>query len=259
MAFCEIKYFSPALQKAAAADVVLPDPGVPPPFFSLYLLHGLSDDNTMWQRRTSIERYVAGLPLIVVMPDGGRGFYCDAQVGMAWETAIVRDLVDYIDSLFHTRASADGRSVAGLSMGGYGAAKFALKYPERFAAGVSHSGALGFAHRELAPAENTWSSEFSRIVGERPAGGPDDLYAISSGLEPARRPALRIDCGTEDFLIEDNRGFHAHLNEIGFPHEYVEHSGAHNWQYWDRHIVDTIQFICGVLGIAGFDPAAHRA
>ena len=108
MAFCELKYFSNALQKATAADILLPEQQTQGPFPVLYLLHGLSDDNTVWQRRTSIERYVAGLPLIVVMPDGGRGFYSDAEQGMAWESAIVKDLVGYVDAMFQTRAEPNG-------------------------------------------------------------------------------------------------------------------------------------------------------
>src|SRR5579871_2790575 len=124
MAFCELHYFSPALQKQTAANILLPEgEEATGPFCVFYLLHGLSDDHTIWQRRTSIERYVAGLPLIVVMPDGGRGFYTDAQEGMAYETAIVHDLVNYVDRMFPTKAERGGRCIGGLSMGGYGAIK----------------------------------------------------------------------------------------------------------------------------------------
>src|SRR5688572_4392093 len=103
MAFCELHYFSKALSKHTAANVILPQVEEQQgPFPVWYLLHGLSDDHTGWMRRTSIERYVAHLPLIVVMSDGGRSFYCDAMQGYAYETAIVEDLIGYIDSMFHT-------------------------------------------------------------------------------------------------------------------------------------------------------------
>src|ERR1043165_7949118 len=180
MAFAELKYLSKALEKATAADILLPESKLEGPFPVLYLLHGLSDDHTIWQRRTSIERYVRDLPLIVVMPDGGRGFYTDAEQGMAWETAIVRDLIDYVDTLFRTKAKREGRCVAGLSMGGYGAAKLALKYPDKFCAAVSHSGALGFAHWPMGSGrDERFNTEFARFVGENPTGGPNDLYALS--------------------------------------------------------------------------------
>jgi S-formylglutathione hydrolase FrmB len=248
MAFCELKYHSPALGKATAANVILPEGHGRGPFATLYLLHGLSDDHTIWHRRTSIERYVAPYPLIVVMPDGGRGFYCDAKEGAAWETSLICDLIPMIDTLFRTRATREARCIGGLSMGGYGAAKLALKYPDLFCSAVSHSGALGFAHKPFRD-EDPRTPEFRRIVGNDPAGGPDDLFALASRLLPAQRPAIRIDCGLDDVLLPDNRAFHAHLKSIGFPHEYEEFPGAHEWAYWDVHVQEAIAFHARHLGI----------
>ena len=247
MAFCELKYFSKSLEKAIAADILLPEQETQGPFTTLYLLHGLSDDHTIWQRRTSIERYAANLPLIVVMPDGGRGFYCGALQGMAWESAIIKDLIGYVDTMFHTRRERQGRILAGLSMGGYGAIKFALKYPEMFCAAVSHSGAMAFGHRPLTPdaypERRKFIEEFIRVVGENPVDTPNDLYALARGIAPENRPALRIDCGADDFLIEDNREFHAHLEKIGYHHTYLEFAGAHTWEYWDEHIQEALKFL----------------
>lgn len=250
MAYCELKYFSKALQKATAAHIILPETPQPGPYPTLYLLHGLSDDSTAWTRWTSIERYVRALPLIVVMPDSGRGFYCDAEQGFAYETAILRDLIGYVDTMYQTKATRDGRVVAGLSMGGYGAAKFALKFPEMFCGAVSLSGAMGFGHRPFdVVSGQPWHLEFARVAGENPVGGPNDLYALAKELQAAQRPALKIDCGTEDFLIEDNRAFHAYLTEIGFPHTYVENPGAHDWSYWDTHIQSALAFLTPLLGL----------
>ena len=113
-----------------------------------YLLHGLSDNHTAWMRRTSIERYVEGLPLIVVMPDGGRGWYADSvtEPAGAFATFIVRDLIGCVDRTFRTAATRAGRVIGGCPMGGYGAMKLALKYPEMFCAAASHSGALVRPH-----------------------------------------------------------------------------------------------------------------
>lgn len=250
MAFCELKYFSNALGKMTAANVILPENGSTGPFPVLYLLHGLSDDNTGWARRTSIERYVANWPLIVVMPDSGRGFYCDAQEGMPYETAIAGDLVSYIDNVFQTRKERTGRALAGLSMGGYGAVKLALRFPERFVSAHSHSGALGFGHRSLED-EDSFAMEFRRIVGANPQGGIHDLYALSKQLVASpSKPALRIDCGVDDFLIEDNRAYHKHLEQIGYAHEYAEYSGAHDWDYWDEHVREAIVFSARHLGVS---------
>lgn len=251
MALCELKYFSRSLEKQTAATILLPESDQTGPFAVFYLLHGLSDDHTIWQRRTSIERYVSGLPLLVVMPDGGRGFYTDAKEGMAWESTLIRDLIPFVDARFQTIPKREKRCIGGLSMGGYGATKLALKYPDMFCSAVSHSGALNFARRlEQGEKDTAWYREWARVFGPKPVGGEDDLFALASRLKPKQRPALRIDCGTEDFLIQENRDFHAHLEKIDYPHEYAEFPGAHDWAYWDIHVQEAIAFHTRYLGLA---------
>jgi S-formylglutathione hydrolase FrmB len=248
MAYCELHYFSQALGKQMAANVLLPQSDAPGPYPVLYLLHGLSDDYTAWMRNTSIARYVSNLPLIVVMPDGGRGFYCDAIAGFAYETGIITDLVNYIDKMFPTKAERGGRALAGLSMGGYGAMKLALSHPDMFCSTVSHSGALDFAHVYPDPNHH----EFGRIIGENPMGGPNDLYGLADRFangELGPWPHVRIDCGTEDFLLDMNRNFTAHLKQLGLAHEYEEFPGAHEWGYWDEHIKETLAFHAKHLGL----------
>ncbi len=247
MAICELHYFSNSLQKQTACTVIIPEiAGFEGPYPVFYLLHGLSDDHTIWNRRTSIGRYIQTLPLMIVMPDGGRGFYSDAKEGFAYESAIIKDLIPFIDRTFHTRAEREGRCIGGLSMGGYGAAKLALKFPELFVSANSHSGALGFASRGWRHHE----PEFRRITGPHPSGGPDDCYALAEKLEKSQMPALRIDCGTTDFLLDDNRAFHAHLEKLGLPHEYAEYPGGHEWAYWDKHIQSALRFHSKHLGIS---------
>ena len=94
-------------------------------------------------RRTSIERYVDGLPLVVVMPDGGRGWYTNAVAGYTYEDDLIKDVVGLVDRTFPVKAERAGRAIGGLSMGGYGAVKLGLKHHEMFASVNSHSGALG--------------------------------------------------------------------------------------------------------------------
>ena len=249
MAICEIHLGNQnVLRKMTSCMVVLPENAGPGPFPVLYLLHGLSDDHTAWTRRTSLERYMEGLPMIVVMPDGGRGWYTDSSVEplSAFETFILRDLIGFIDQTFQTRTDREGRVIAGLSMGGYGAMKLALKYPEVFCAAVSHSGAL-VNPEELW--ENYLGSELHRIFGDSPVGGVNDVFALAERLPADRHPALRIDCGTEDYLLAHNRRFHGHLEKLGVAHEYAEFPGGHTWEYWDSHIKDTITFFAGILGL----------
>ncbi len=250
MAFATIQYFSRSLGKASAFNVIFPDgPEVPRPWSTFYLLHGLSDDHTIWARRTSIERYVQDLPLVVVMPDGGRGWYTNAVEGYAYEDDLIKDVMGLVDRTFPVRAEREGRAIGGLSMGGYGAVKLGLKHHEAFGSVNSHSGALAFLRTD--PAENEkLSPEFERIFGKDPKGGPEDPFAILEAMDHGRIPAMRIDCGTEDFLIQHNRDFHKFLEDRHVPHEYQEFPGAHNWPYWDQHVQEAIAFHARNLKIA---------
>ncbi len=251
MAFATINYFSRSLRKASSFNVVFPDdPSIPRPWSVFYLLHGLSDDHTIWMRRTSIERYVAGMPLVVVMPDGGRGWYSNSAKppGLAYEDDLIKDIIGLVDHTFPVKAERAGRAIGGLSMGGYGAVKLALKHHEMFASANSHSGALGFLRRDFSK-ENDLGPEMIALFGDHAKDGPDDPFAIVEKIDHGRIPALRIDCGTADFLIEENRAFHKHLDQLQIRHEYEEFPGNHNWEYWDSHVREAVTFHARNLGI----------
>lgn len=249
MAFATINYFSKALTKASTVNVVFPEGDLPRPWSVFYLLHGLSDDQTIWMRRTSIERYAAGLPLVVVMPDGGRGWYTNAKEGSAFEDDLVQDVVGLVDRTFPVKAERSGRAIGGLSMGGYGAVKVGLKHHEMFASVNSHSGAVGFLRRGEEGRRRELGPEFTRIFGEDPEGGPEDPFALVERVDHGRVPKLRIDCGTSDFLIDQNRAFHKHLESLHIDHEYEEYPGGHDWSYWDEHVREALAFHARNLGL----------
>jgi len=234
MAIAHVNYFNKALLKEVGFYALLPDRQEQPgPYPVLYMLHGLSDDYTAWLRWTSIERYVRALPLIVVLVDGDRCFYSNLEGGPQYEDALVKDLVPFVDWYFPTIAAREGRALGGLSMGGYGAIKLALKHPDLFCSAVGHSGAYN-AFRN----------------GDRGLKEEDCPYLLAEKLDRSLTPALRFDCGVDDFLIAWNREFHAHLDKLGIPHEYEEFPGAHDWGYWDLHVQEALAFHYKALGIA---------
>jgi S-formylglutathione hydrolase FrmB len=238
-------FFGSSIGKATAFSAIIPQ-GKAGPFPVLYLLHGLSDDHTIWLRRTSIERYAADMNLMIIMPDGGRGFYVNdpRPGGPAWEDHIASELVALVDGTFHTVRHRRGRAIAGLSMGGYGALMLAMRHPDVFSAAVSHSGALMFNHTVL----NRFA-DVETLSASLPRGRYD-LWRLATALKRSRRRlAIRMDCGTEDRLLEFNRQFHAHLEKLGLPHEYAEHPGSHDWAYWDLHIRQTLEFVARRLGL----------
>jgi len=244
MALCTVKFRSESLQKQDTMNVIVPDGRGPFPV--LYLLHGLSDDYSIWVRRTSIERYVDGKGLMVVMPDTHRSFYVNdpRPGGPAYEDHIVKDVVGFVDRVFPTVRRRRGRAVAGLSMGGYGAMMLAMRHPEKFCAAASHSGALHFARQ----AKVEGIADISALSAALPRG-KYDVFSLARKLKRSgRRIALRFDCGVDDFLIEHNRAFHRHLKRIGLDHEYAEHPGQHTWDYWDLHVLETLAFVRRHLG-----------
>ncbi len=148
MAHMRVSFFGDSIKKQTSMTVILPqDVKQDGPFPVLYLLHGMSDDDTIWERRTSLERYVSEMPLIVVMPDGGRGFYTDAVQGYAYESHIMKDVIGFTERFFPAMRERKGRCIGGLSMGGYGSMKIALKYPDMFCSVVSHSSAFSVRRR----------------------------------------------------------------------------------------------------------------
>ena len=241
MAFATIDYFSRSLQKASALNVVFPDdPAIPRPWSVFYLLHGLSDDHSIWMRRTSIEHYVAGLPLVVVMPDGGRGWYTNAKEGFAYEDDLIKDVVGLVDHTLPVKAAREGRCIGGLSMGGYGAVKVGIKHHEMFASVNSHSGAVGIMHDP--ERIKSLGDEFTRVFGKSPVDGPEDPFALVKSVDHGRLPAMRIDCGADDFLLAQNRAFRKHLTDLHITHEYEEFPGSHDWAYWDKHVQEAVAF-----------------
>jgi len=246
MALIDFRFFSNVLGKHTAATVLYPDSGKGP-FPVFYLLHGLSDDHTVWLRRSRVEAYWEGLPLIIVMPDGHRSFYTNAHQGFNFATHIAEELPNKIESTFHAKTTGKARSIGGLSMGGYGSLRLGLGFPGRYQSITSHSGAL-LADRRLR--DPGGPGEMDRLFGPYRAGTSHDLLSLAKkAKQQGKLPRIRIDCGTDDFLLNENRMFHAGLQKLGVPHEYEEFPGVHNWDYWDTHIRDAIPFHCKAMGI----------
>lgn len=216
---------------------------------TLYLLHGLSDDHTIWQRRTSIERYVEGLNLAVVMPAVQRSFYTDMMIGQRYWAYISEEVPAIARHFFPLSGVREENYVAGLSMGGYGAFKLALSYPERYAAAASLSGTLDVVR--LAQAEQTAGhNELKHIFGDAAtlAESDNDLLHLARRVvvQGQARPHLYQWCGTEDFLYADNVRFREHTEAVGLATTYEEGTGGHDWSCWDRQIQRVLAWLPGV-------------
>lgn len=249
MALIHCDFFSNVLGLSSSMYVILPQSGhnvtgKNKKYPVLYLLHGLSDDHSMWLRKTSIERYVDSMELAVVMPAVHRSFYTDMASGYKYWSFISEELPEIAQSLFPLSSKREDTFAAGLSMGGYGAMKLALRCPDKFAAAASLSGAVYILNHKDEMEEN---QEFINIFGgyDKMEGSENDLRFLADKLACSHelKPKLFQCCGTEDFLYQDNLKFRDYCKKLSLDLTYEEEPGVHEWGYWDKKIQRVLEWL----------------
>lgn len=259
-----IPFKSQLVQKELPYNVVLPSGYSNPEnkavrYPVLYLLHGLFGHYTDWTSRTNLTQYAADYQLLIVTPEGNDNWYTDSESTSAdkYETYIVQELIPDVQRRFRVAENREGRAIAGLSMGGYGALKFAVKYPQLFTFAASMSGALDAASWTAQDPQNL--SAISRSL--TPVFGPpnsstraaNDLNKLYLNVPEAKLPELPylyLDCGTEDALLGSSRSFADLLIRRKIPHESRLLPGKHGWAYWDQQIVEVLRLTARRLALA---------
>lgn len=256
-----------------------------------YYLHGLTGDETNWVQGGELDHAAdaRGLQAIVVMPDGDNNFYVDSAMPIdydtclkdgtglfipqqnkqktcvrhsAYETYITKDLVGWVDHAYRTIATRDGRGIAGLSMGGFGALMLAMRHPDLFSAAASHSGvdSLLFngpvpyqkGHVELLQDPKLWGAGVGPMgTWVRGLFGKDitawrayDPGFLVDKLAPGQL-ALYLDCGTEDDFLLNNQAAYLHdlLLAKHIDHEFFLGPGHHNFEFWKTRVGNSLAFL----------------
>lgn len=224
----------------------------------LYLLHGLTGNENDWITKTNLSGHAAPYPLIIVMPGVGDSWYANSagDPQARYEDAIVRDLIAHIDKRFRTIADWHGRAIAGLSMGGLGTMKFALRYPQFFAFAASFSGAFEVPRTDFgtdastdARAKEPRVQNLRRIYGaalDSETRRQNDVFAIVEQVTPERTrlPYLYVATGANDPLpavMPSNARFADRLRERKLRYEYHERPGVHDWLFWDTEVKAMLQ------------------
>ncbi len=237
-------HYSASLGREVGLVVVLPN-GLPAdgkcPL--LFLLHGLSDNHRAWLTKSNIARYADEAGIAVVMPDGGRSFYCDTAAGQRYYTYVADELPAYVRAVFPVTSDPAKTYIAGLSMGGYGALKIALRNPGNYAAVGSFSGCVDIRARlidQTCLSETEQASVFGRSIS-----GDEDVLLLTAkaGREKTVLPAMYITCGLSDHNYEANRRLRGQLDFLRIPYAYDEWPGGHEWNFWDRSIRHFLQFL----------------
>ncbi|MDO4285087.1 MAG: alpha/beta hydrolase family protein [Eubacteriales bacterium] len=206
---------------------------------TLYLLHGFTGDHLSYLRTSKIERYADEHQIMVVMPSIYNGVYTDMKYGMEYFTYLSEELTDFIERTFPAATKRENRFVAGMSMGGYGAYKWGLTYPERFAA---IGGVAGSYHAEYRyqGRVNTVSTLCEALYGDPPAITPEkhDVFTMLRTLKEqgAEIPRLYTCCGTEDRLYSCSEDLKALADELKVPMVFEHGPGRHDDIFFDEYI-----------------------
>lgn len=266
MALLAIDHFSDVLGLSMSCSVVLPQQtegrigmrgatSARERYPTLWLLHGRSDDHTTWLRRTSIERYVAPLGMAVVTPTVHLSRYTNMVIGGRYWDYVSQELPSLLESWLPLATRREDRYVAGLSMGGWGAFKLGINQADRFAAAASLSGALRFEPRDwwrdVSPedADRTRVESYRAAFGEPSADSypeaEDRILDVVRAHRAAGRelPRLFACCGTDDFLLDDNRRAVSELRDLDVEVTYEEGPGSHEWGFWDGWIRRVLQWM----------------
>ena len=253
MALLRLDHVPETVRVNLPLNIILPDPGkmggIPVAKRKvLYLLPGLSDDASAWQRYTAIETLAAAYGLVVVMPSGGRSFYTDQPNGQNYFSYLAGELPRYLADVFGLTPRRQDTFIAGNSMGGYGAFKAALLHPELYAAAASFSGVLSLEILKLDP-DDLRRHEFSLLFGDldKLSGSEHDpaVWLQRAAQNPSALPRLFIAVGRQEDLYPLSGYFHAACQSLGVQSEYHEEDGRHDWFLWDRQIR---QFLASSLG-----------
>ncbi len=249
-------FYAPSLGKTKKFTYLLPSPyqkSVKYPI--LYLLHGYGDDYLGWSTRTNISKYVGGMPLIVVMPDGENSWYVNSigNFSARFEDYIAIDLLRYIQT--HFSVDTTRQAIAGLSMGGNGSLVLAMRHPAQFKFAGSLSGAITVPHLNAdtsSLAVKYLSESLLKAYGSQPSEFWDrhDVFHLFRPLAKSTAPYLYLVIGIQDEyrdFVTAHRQLIDSLRTSNIAYEYHEIPGNHSWAFWDREIQPLLKRMMEIL------------
>ena len=230
----------------------------------LYFLHGLGENSqtlldaggwnlieNLWEEKRIGE-------FLIVTPSADRSFYIDSRDGrVRYEEFFIREFLPFIESHYRIHADRHDRGICGISMGGYGALRFAFRYPQLFGSVSAHSAALVAKLPDVQVASpqadvlarmmgNAFGVPFDRAFWNR--NSPFTL--VENGSRPESMK-IYIDCGTEDRFGFDvgAQAFHDLLVKKKIPHEFHLYPGGHDWIYFAEHFPASLEFHSTAFGL----------
>jgi enterochelin esterase-like enzyme len=229
----------------------------------LFMLHGYSENENAWITKGHINQAADHLiaageipPIVIIMPGSGDNWYVDLKEKI--ETAFIHDLVPEVNQTFRIIPEREGRCIGGDSMGGYGALRFILKYPDQFGAALLMSPAIYVPEPPLTSSSRkgtVFGSPFDPAIWQS-VNYPaliDDFFAKNLPI------ALYVNAGDhDDFEIETQIGpLYKVMREHKFPVAMRVTSGIHDFAVWRAELPDALRFICGEMRLPERMPPAN--
>lgn len=229
----------------------------------VYLLNGYTGDETNWIQSGGMQRIVDHeinqgniQEMIIVMPDGDDRLYMNRTDGTyPYEDMFMTELLPYIENQYRVRKGKRYTGISGLSMGGAGALKLALKYDQQFGVCAGFSAAI-FTEKSVTGSDQEFMNRYiSKAMPDMvDAKGKErltksyaeyDVLNLVRTKDPELLKTVKIyfDCGDDDFLTLGNAELHKELIERKIPHEYRVRDGAHTWPYWRESLPVGLKFI----------------
>jgi S-formylglutathione hydrolase FrmB len=233
----DVTFHSASLNREVSYRVVLPTripAGVK--FPAVYLLHGGNGSFRDWSNETDVARF-AERGLILVMPDGDESWYTNSAEHPRdrYEDCITQDLIADVEARFPAATRRQSRAIVGVSMGGFGAVKLALRHPDLYAFAGGLSSALDAPGRPFSISRIGQYRHYRSIFGpvDSTSRRDNDPFVLASSADPSKIPYFFLTCGNQEGLLATNRSFARLLAERHFPYEFHVVAGGHDWQQWN--------------------------
>jgi S-formylglutathione hydrolase FrmB len=223
----------------------------------VFLLHGGNGSFRDWSNETDVARF-AERGLILVMPDGDESWYTNSAEHPRdrYEDYITQDLVADVEARFPAATRRESRAIMGMSMGGFGAVKLALRHPDLYAFAGGLSSALDAPGRPFSTSRIGQYRHYRSIFGpvDSASRRDNDPFVLASSADPSKMPYFFLTCGNKEGLLATNRSFARLLAERHVPYEFHVAAGGHDWQQWNGGLDAVFSSLVDHLATRGSPP-----
>jgi len=253
VAILDVTFHSASLNREMPYRVILPvsvKQGERLPV--VYLLHGGGGGFRDWSNDSDVARF-AEAGLILVMPEGASSYYTNAvdPPQDRYEDYIVQDLIADVESRLPVETGRPNRAIVGVSMGGFGAVKLALRHPEVFIFVGGISSAIDVPRRPFTIKRLSQSRHYGAIFGA--AGSQtrrdNDPFVLARTADPAVLPYFFLTCGEQEGLLPANREFADLLARRHFRFDFHTAPGNHDWNQWNAWLPTLFQSLSGRINL----------